>query len=128
MALRAWAVAHIKAGEPPRVLRDMILSTGAGLAFVSLAVSVLVDRIDEVADELDPFLVHPLIWRLEGARANQERGLALEIPEATRLTWTLSNLAMLLVLRADRRRQRAGPRLHLLLRHPDHERRPAEKA
>lgn len=109
MALRAWAVARIKDGEAPRKVRDTLLSTGTSLGFVSVALSVLVDRIDDVVDELDPFLPHPLLWQLENARVTHEHvsAAAFEIPEATHLSWNLSSVALVLVLRADaERRQR----------------------
>jgi hypothetical protein len=102
MALRAWAAGRIREGDAPRDIRGTLLGTGTSLAFVSVALSVLVDRIDDVNDELDLFLVHPLLWHLELARVTHEHGgTALDIPDAPRLGWNLSNVAMLLVLRAD---------------------------
>lgn len=107
MALRQWAVGRIKEGDAPRAVRDALLATGTSLAFVSVALSTLVDRIDDVVDELDPFLPHPLLWHLEIARVTHEHGTALDVPDATHLQWNLSSVAVLLVLRGDaERRQR----------------------
>ncbi len=107
MALRQWAVGRIKDGDPPRAVRDALLSAGRSVAFVSVALSALVDRIDDVVDELDPFLPHPLIWHIEIARVTHEHGTALDVPDATHLQWNLSSVAVLLVLRSDaERRQR----------------------
>jgi len=106
MALRAWAVEQIHAGVPPVNVRDTILTAGTSIAFPAVAVSVLVDAIDLVNDELDPFLVHPLVWHLEIARTVGETGgTALEVPGATRLRWTLSHVAMQLVLQGDAERR-----------------------
>jgi hypothetical protein len=106
MALRAWAVKQIHDGVPPVTVRDTLLTAGRSLAFPAVAVSVLVDAIDLVHDELDPFLVHPLVWHMEIARTVGETGgTALEIPGATRLRWTFSHVAMQLVLQGDAERR-----------------------
>ena len=106
MALRAWAVRRARSGEAPAVVRDDLLSAGSSLAFPAVAVSVLVDVIDAVSDELDMLLEHPLVWRMENIRVVHEHGgTALEVPDANRLDWTLSNVAMQLVLRGDEARR-----------------------
>ncbi|MCW6003770.1 hypothetical protein K1W54_04135 [Micromonospora sp. CPCC 205371] len=101
MALRAWGVRRIRAGDPPTDIRDDILNAGNSLALVSVAISVLVDAIDVVDQELDMFLEHPLLWRLEQSRTAHEHGIALTISNAPRLSWTLENVAVALVLRSD---------------------------
>jgi hypothetical protein len=115
MALRAWGVRRIRRGDAPADVRDDILFAGSRLAFVSVAVSVLVDVFDTLTDELDMFLEHPLFWRLEHLRSTREHGTALKIPDALRLSWSLDNVAMALVLYSDGGRReelrRIGQRL-----------------
>ncbi len=115
MALRAWGVRRIRRGDAPADVRDDILFAGSSLAFVSVAVSVLVDVFDTLTDELDMFLEHPLFWRLEHLRSTREHGTALKIPDALRLSWSLDNVAMALVLYSDGGRReelrRIGQRL-----------------
>lgn len=105
MALRARAVQQIKDGHPPHEVRDTVLSAGTSLGFVSVAVSALVDQIDRLTDELDPFLAHPLVWLLELHRVTAERGLALDIPEAHNLSWTMRETAISLMVRGDQLRK-----------------------
>jgi hypothetical protein len=106
MALRAWAVRRARSGEAPAVVRDDLLSAGSSRAFPAVAVSVLVDVIGAVSDELDMLLEHPLVWQMENIRvAHEHGGTALEVPDANRLDRTLSNVAMQLVLRGDEARR-----------------------
>jgi hypothetical protein len=107
MALRAWASGQIREGARAATVRDTVLGAGTSLAFPAVALSVLVENIDAVHDELDPFLVHPLVWHLEIERqVSESGGTALDVPEATRLSWTMSDVAMHLVLRGDATRRR----------------------
>lgn len=106
MALRAWGVRLIRDGESPAAVRDALLGAGTSLAFASVALSVLTDRLDDLVDEIDPFLDHPLVWSLENGRVTHEHGgTALEIPDANHLSWSLSQVAMMLVLRGDNERR-----------------------
>lgn len=107
MALRAWAVAQIRDGAPPREVRNTVLSTGSSLGFASVALSALVDQLELINDEIDPYLVHPVVWHLESSRSQQERvgSLTLQVPDAHNLTWSLGAVALNLVLRGtDERR------------------------
>lgn len=116
MALRAWAVERLRSGDDPATVRDDILSAGSSLAFPAVALSALVDDVDRVTDEIDMFLTHPLVWHLEIARVTHEHGgTALDVPDATRLAWTLSNVAMALVLRGSEERRETLRRLGDLL-------------
>ncbi len=102
MALRAWTAEQVRNGTPPAAARDRVLGAGTSVAFASVAVSVLIDAIDQVTDELDMFLVHPLVWHLEVSRkVHESGGTALAVPESTRLHWTMSEVAMHLVLSGD---------------------------
>jgi hypothetical protein len=111
MALRQWASAKRKAGSNLASVRDGVLSTGTSLAFPAVAWFVLLEHLDDVTDEMDPFLVHPLVWHLEIGRVVQERGLALSVPEVTRVDWQVSQVAMQLVLRGNETRRAALARL-----------------
>jgi len=106
MALRAWAAGRRQAGAPLRQVVDDVLHAGTSLAFAAVAVSVLVHDIDNVSDELDPFLARPLIWELENARAAGElTGPALRDQDWPRSGWTMSQTAMHLVLTSDGERR-----------------------
>ena len=108
MALRAWAAGRLKAGVPVREVADHVLQVGTSLAFMAVAVAVFVHDIDAVADELDPFLAGPLVWRLENARAAGERtGPAIRDEDSPRSGWTMSNAAMHLVLHSGDERRAA---------------------
>ena len=108
MALRAWAAGRLEAGVPVREVADDVLRAGTSLAFVAVAVAVLVDDIDAVTDELDTSLASPLVWQLENARAAGERtGPAIRDEHSHRSGWTMSNAAMHLVLRSDDERREA---------------------
>ncbi len=53
MALRAWASGQIREGARAATVRDTVLGAGTSLAFPAVALSVLVENIDAVHDELD---------------------------------------------------------------------------
>ena len=108
MALRAWAAGRLEAGVPVREVADDVLRAGTSLAFVAVAVAVLVDDINAVSDELDTSLASPLVWQLENARAAGERtGPAIRDEYSHRSGRTMSNAAMHLVLRSDDERRAA---------------------
>lgn len=116
MALREWAVAGVRGGEEPSFVVARLLDCGESLGLIAVAVSVLVDTIDRIDDELDPFLEHPLLWHLEVERTLQEpSGLAHRVPDAPRLTWTFSEVAGWLVIKGNQERRerlrRVGQRL-----------------
>lgn len=124
MALREWAEVEISASRPLRDVVNDVLGTGASLAFVAVAYSVLVEHLDAVTEELDSFLAEPLIWDLETARAVSERsqvGPALPIPDAKRLTWTPQEVAIALVLGSDQQGRERLKRVGelLLARHSE---------
>lgn len=108
MALRAWAAGRLDAGVPVREVADDVLRAGTSMAFLSVAVAVLVHGIDAVSDELDTFLASPLVWQLENARAAGERtGPAFRDEYSARSWWTMNNTAMKLVLRSGDERRAA---------------------
>lgn len=110
-ALRQWGIGQARAGESPAQVRDLVLGAGTSLAFASVALSILVDQIDLVTDEIDPFLEHPRVWQLESSRTVHESSLMVRaVADSARLSWTMSNVAMQLVLRGD------GPRRGVLTR------------
>lgn len=55
---------------------------------------------------MDCFLMHPEVWSLEiNRRTHESGGTAIAVPEMTRLDWTLSQVAMQLVLKGDAERR-----------------------
>ena len=83
----------------------VLLNGCENLAMVGLVVGLLVRHLEDADQLLDPFLAEPLVWRHEFARvANENSGFAadsegLVAPE--RRNWSLNEVAMFLVLRAD---------------------------
>lgn len=102
MALRQWASAQLSLGVPPKDVKFQILGAGSSLAFAAVAWFVMLEHLDLIVDEMDDFLVQPHVWALESTRnAHESSGLGLDVPEMTRLNWTVSQVAMQLVLRGD---------------------------
>lgn len=117
MALRAWAIEQIRREESLEAVRDAILLAGTSLALPAVALSVLVEAIDDVQEEIDPFLSQPLVWHLEVGRVvGESGGAALQVPGAPRLRWTVSDVAMRLVLRGDAERRQRLAQLAAVLR------------
>ncbi len=86
----------------------MLLDGCRNLAMVGLIVGLLVRHLEKADRVLDPFLVEPLIWRLEFRRIVHDRGPfaadseGLAAPE--RRSWSLRDVAMRLVLGAKEER------------------------
>ncbi|WEO94653.1 hypothetical protein A6P39_011915 [Streptomyces sp. FXJ1.172] len=112
MALRAWAADRQRAGAPLREIVDSVLHAGGSLAFVAVAVALLVHDIDHVSEELDPFLAHPLVWHLENGRATGLRTRpSTPGVDSPRADWTMSQAAMHLVVHSSDERQGALRRI-----------------
>ena len=83
----------------------VLLDGCENLAMVGLVVGLLVRHLEDADQLLDPYLAEPLVWHHEFARvANENSGFAadsegLVAPE--RRNWSLNEVAMFLVLRAD---------------------------
>lgn len=63
MALRRCASAQVIYGVPLGAVREQILTTGVSIA--SVAWFVMLEHLDLVGNEMDPFLIHPRVWLLE---------------------------------------------------------------
>ena len=91
----------VSLGDLVRVLLDGC----ENLAMVGLVVGLLVRHLEDADQLLDPYLAEPVVWHHEFARvANENSGFAadsegLVAPE--RRNWSLNEVAMCLVLRAD---------------------------
>ena len=108
MALGRWAGGRRRDGVTLREVVDDILRAGTSLAIVAVAVAVLVHDINQVTDELDPFLASPLIWDMEITRALGELGgPAIRGQDWQRADWTISHAARALVLTSGSERQHA---------------------
>lgn len=97
---------YIRAGVPPQVLTSIMLKDAESLAMPALVLAVLVRHLEVAGEALDPYLVEPKVWQLEFSRAinDQTSGLRVRVPELEhpeRRSWTLREVSMMLVLRAE---------------------------
>jgi hypothetical protein len=103
MALEAWAIQALAQGVQKTVVVELILGCSSSIAVVALAYGVLIRDLAQVTDELDRFLTHPEIWRLEIDRFVAEvpqppSGERNAVPSRM---YQPAQVAMELVLRAD---------------------------
>jgi hypothetical protein len=102
MALRSWALDSIEVGRQLKEVVLEILRSGESLALVAVALSVVLDNLDQGSEELDRFLSHPSIWRFEIQRHVQESSpLGPRLPNESRLRLNPSQIAMSVVLAGD---------------------------
>jgi hypothetical protein len=102
LALREWAAGSARSGTPVRDVVEDVLQCGRSLGLVAVAYSILVENIEQLTNELEAFLEHPLIWDLETPRVLQEQiGFAHPLDDAPRLLWLPSQVAASLVLSND---------------------------
>lgn len=102
LALRTWSIDQVNAGVSIRRVIENILQSGQSLALVAVALSVLIQFLERLPEEINVFLEHPLVWHLERERASREISpFAFPDENAPRITWTLSQIAMDLVWRGD---------------------------
>lgn len=71
---------------PARRIVELLLADCHNLAVPGLIVGFLTRHLDAAGDLLDPFLVSPYIWHLEGARVANDHGFRARDPDADRLT------------------------------------------
>ncbi|MDX8141535.1 hypothetical protein SK854_05385 [Lentzea sp. BCCO 10_0061] len=105
MALGQWALQE-SSQRPLGDVLDQVLGISRSLAIPAVAMSLITARFEAVTDELDPFLVQPLVWDFEGdprlqkaavilvgrgdlKRRNQLRALGHELVELTRRELTV---------------------------------------
>lgn len=101
MALREWALRETEQ-RPVSEVTAQILNVGDSIAFLAVALSVLIARIDDVTDELDPFLEQPRVWKLERARSQQEAvNLDYPLPHNDPLRAPFDHIAIHYLLRSD---------------------------
>jgi hypothetical protein len=97
---------YIRAGVPPDFLTTIMLKDAHSLAMPALALGVLVRHLEVAGKAIDPYLVEPTVWNLEFYRVTSEHmaGLAARIPELSnpeRRGWSLREVSMMLILRAE---------------------------
>lgn len=68
-------------GVDLRVLTARLLKDCHNLAMPGLVVGFLIRHLDEVTDELDPWLAEPMIWDLEFGRSSTEGHLHVQGPD-----------------------------------------------
>jgi hypothetical protein len=96
----------ILAGVPPHVLTAIMLEGAHSLAMPALVLGVLVRHLEVAGEAIDPYLVEPTVWQLEFSRAVNDHtsGLAArfpELPNPERRGWSLREVSMMLILRAE---------------------------
>jgi hypothetical protein len=100
MALREWGLKQVEQ-RPVGEVVEQILSMGESIAFVAVALSVLITRIDDVTDELAPFLEQPDIWHLESARFGHENsGIVYPLTNNDPLLMQFDRVAMYHLMRS----------------------------
>jgi NACHT domain-containing protein len=98
----------IDAGVAPQQLVPVLLRGSENLAMPGLAVGLLIRNLGIAGEALDPFLVEPMVWRLEFDRYVADHSLfaasAGRVHAPERRKWTLREAAMMLTVRADESR------------------------
>lgn len=74
LALERVAESWLDAGVPPSWAVATLLDGCENLAVPGMLFGLLTRHIEEVEDELDPFLTEPAVWQLEFARVALEHG------------------------------------------------------
>lgn len=99
----------VRLGVPIVRLVPVLLEGAESLAMPGLVLGMLVRHLETVGDALDPFLVDPLIWKLEFSRSVHEQTsfLAAQVPGLDgldRRSWSLREVCVMLMLRAEGQR------------------------
>lgn len=91
---------------PARRILELLLTDCHNLAVPGLVVGFLTRHPDAIGDLLDPFLVSPEIWHLEGARVANDHGFRARDSDADKLTgsdqrlWTFHQTVGAMVVNA----------------------------
>lgn len=105
LALERTCDQAIKDGISIEVLVSILLDGCENLAMVGLIVGILVRHLETANNQLDPYLIEPRIWTYEFSRVAQESSMFAAssegIEEPQRRSWSLSEAAMFMVLKAD---------------------------
>ncbi|MDZ7799993.1 MAG: ATP-binding protein [Trueperaceae bacterium] len=96
----------IEIGIPIDRIVARLLRNCENLAMVGFVVGLLVRHMERAGRLLDPYLADPRVWKLEFGRASSElmNGLAApsgDLVGAERRSWSMREVAMHLVVRAD---------------------------
>lgn len=104
LALHEWATDQAK-NRPFAEVADEVLGMGDSLAFVAIALSLLISNFNSLTDELDPYLEKPVIWHMERSRLQQEQGgLVYPLGEDSPLRAELDRVVMYYLLNNKKRR------------------------
>lgn len=99
MALAEWSVAEASKRPLDEVV-DQVLHTSSCPGVIPIAISLFVERLEEITDQLDVFLEQPAVWDLENARRAQGV-LSYPLRGFRRLDWDLPRVVLALVGTSD---------------------------
>ncbi|MFF5860313.1 hypothetical protein ACFY8B_32640 [Streptomyces sp. NPDC012751] len=110
-AMERLADTWLSHGVPPRVLVEALLNGCENLAMPGMLFGLLVRHIEEVGNELDPFLAEPVVWELEFRRRTSEyvglRAATEGLTHLERRQWTPREVAMWLMMHGGKERAQA---------------------
>ena len=96
---------NVRFGVPITRLVPMLLEGAESLAMLGFIVGMLVRHLETAEEALDPFIVEPLIWKLEFSRlVHESSGFAARVPGLDgldRRSWSLREACMVLTLQAQ---------------------------
>jgi hypothetical protein len=106
LALESVTEEFIRLGVSPLVLTTIMLNGAHSLAMPALALGVLVRHLEIAGEAIDPYIVEPMVWRLEFSRVinEQSSGFAVllpKLPRPERRGWSIREVSMMLTLRAE---------------------------
>jgi hypothetical protein len=104
-ALELVSDENIQLGVPVTQLVPILLEGAENLAMLGLVLGILVRHFETAGEALDPFIMEPLVWKLEFSRfVHESSGLAARVPGLQgldRRSWTLREACMMLTLQAQ---------------------------
>lgn len=104
LAVEQFADQRLRQGIALSRVLAALLCDAYSLAMPGLIVGILTRHAEQVADEADPFLASPDVWRLEFSRRVMEAGIHVQGRDDSvtgiRRDWTMTDLAAMLTVAA----------------------------